>query len=120
MKKSFSFSLPLVAFAVLVLSACNKTDDDLPTILPACIENTIQVLGFEPGAGTHQEMYRGSYRGEVVYYWTGDQIADGWSSLYSADCQLLCHPDGGVDGRGDGRCTDFERSELQLVWEHPR
>ena len=35
---------------------------------------------------------------------------------------VLCAPDGGIDGRGDGRCPDFlaERKEERILWRAPK
>ena len=34
----------------------------------------------------------------------------------------VCEPDGGISGRGDGRCTDFheQRSAESLIWSDSR
>ncbi|WP_231403080.1 DUF6970 domain-containing protein [Hymenobacter guriensis] len=64
-----------------------------------------------------------SYRldGQLVYYFNAP-CCDQYSTLYSAKGTVLCRPDGGFTGRGDGKCPDFEkkRTEERLVWEDPR
>jgi hypothetical protein len=43
-------------------------------------------------------------------------------TLYDAVGNVLCAPDGGIDGRGDGQCADFrsQRTGGSRVWEDPR
>ncbi|GAB2945450.1 hypothetical protein GCM10027048_08100 [Hymenobacter coalescens] len=61
------------------------------------------------------------YRDQTVYYETSP-CCDQYTTLYDAKGNVLCAPDGGITGRGDGRCPDFEknRTNEQLVWLDPR
>jgi len=45
-----------------------------------------------------------------------------FSELYEDDCTLICAPDGGITGMGDGKCSDFftERTAPELIWEDDR
>ena len=44
------------------------------------------------------------------------------SELYDHDGNLICGPDGGIRGTGDGKCPDFfeKRREGTLIWRDPR
>ena len=59
--------------------------------------------------------------GKTVYYIPG-RCCDVPSSLYDAQGQLICQPDGGFTGRGDGRCPGvFEQlQEGSVIWKDPR
>lgn len=61
------------------------------------------------------------YRGQTVYYETSP-CCDQYTTLYDAKGNVMCAPDGGLTGRGDGRCADFEKNRTaeQLVWQDPR
>jgi hypothetical protein len=43
------------------------------------------------------------YKGEVVYYLL-PLCSSIISNLYNADGDIICHPDRGFGGQGDGRC----------------
>lgn len=60
---------------------------------------------------------RYDYNGAIVYY-IPPRCCDIYSELYDAGGVLLCHPDGGITGGGDGRCTDFldRRRNEEIVW----
>ncbi|KAA9333499.1 hypothetical protein F0P96_08285 [Hymenobacter busanensis] len=61
------------------------------------------------------------YNGQTVYFESAP-CCDNFSTLYDAKGVVLCQPDGGITGRGDGNCADFEkkRTNEQLVWQDPR
>ena len=66
------------------------------------------------------EIWRYEYEGESVFYIPLSRVlcCDLFSVLYNAKGEVICRPDGGFTGRGDGRCPDFDRraSEGVLVW----
>ncbi|SNR50577.1 hypothetical protein SAMN06269173_103157 [Hymenobacter mucosus] len=61
------------------------------------------------------------YKGNTVYFESAP-CCDQFTTLYDASGKVLCHPDGGLTGRGDGNCADFAktRTEERLVWQDPR
>lgn len=64
---------------------------------------------------------RYEYRGQQVYFYPS-RCCDVPSRLYAADGKMICAPDGGFTGRGDGQCPDFftERKKPVVVWHDPR
>jgi hypothetical protein len=85
-----------------------------------------QMASGEPAAGN---VVRYDYDGEavggavtLVYYVPPSSGADVTSELYNKQNELLCAPDGGITGQGDGQCTDFasERSNGCIVWADTR
>ncbi len=65
--------------------------------------------------------WRYSYKGNEVYY-LPPQCCDQYSELYDEAGKLLCAPDGGKTGLGDGRCADFNKFKKagELIWQDPR
>jgi hypothetical protein len=61
------------------------------------------------------------YNGKDVYYIPA-KCCDFSSELYDGDCNLICAPDGGFVGNGDGQCSDFfsRRSDERLIWTDDR
>ncbi len=114
MKKSILFYLPLFSLSFLCFTSCTK--DDLPKDLPSCMKKIIEKLDREPKTAIPRQIYRAQYQNETVYYYSGDQAFDGFSNLYNENCEIICHPDGGFSGNGDGRCPDFEATNLELIW----
>ncbi|MBI4648812.1 MAG: hypothetical protein HY738_20035 [Bacteroidia bacterium] len=62
-----------------------------------------------------------TYNGMTVYY-IPPYCCDEMSELFDDKCNLICHPDGGFSGNGDGNCSDFfqNRTDEKLVWEDKR
>ena len=82
-----------------------------------------QITSFQQAkpANPPVKIYRYRYNGQQVYYITG-RCCDIPSSVFSVEGQQLCQPDGGITGRGDGKCAGFfeTRTEEKLVWEDLR
>ena len=64
---------------------------------------------------------RYQFEGETVYYETAP-CCDQQSTLYDMEGKILCHPEGGITGKGDGKCSNFDKRKTneQLVWQDPR
>jgi len=64
-------------------------------------------------------VFRTTYRGDVVFYAvTG--CCDKFNLLYDRCGTLLCYPDGGLSGNGDGKCPDFfgsKAEEYVQIWD---
>jgi hypothetical protein len=74
-----------------------------------------------PVGNPPRSVYRYTYHGQTVYY-VPAQCCDQFSTLYDADGHVLCAPDGGITGKGDGRCPDFltGRTNEVLIWRDAR
>lgn len=105
------------------LGSCNNkaltgnTNTDTPT----CITDMMKKFKTEPEQNPPRKIFSYEYKGNVVYYVTA-VCCDMYSDLYSSDCKLLGHPDGGITGKGDGTLPDFdaEKTGEQLVWADKR
>ncbi len=66
-------------------------------------------------------IYRYRYRNQTVY-WETAPCCDQQSTLYDTKGRVLCRPDGGITGKGDERCVDFDKQKAdeKLVWQDPR
>lgn len=91
------------------------------TARPGWLEARIQKLSAEPRQNPSARIMRYRFEGQVVYYETlggGDQ----YSNLYDQSGKIICHPEGGITGKGDGNCRYFtkRRTEERLVWQDAR
>ena len=75
----------------------------------------------KPVGNPPQSIYRYEFNGGTVYY-VPPQCCDQYSVLYDSNGNVICAPDGGLIGRGDGRCADFlqQARNKQLVWQDNR
>lgn len=111
-------TLSLYVACVLFFSCKNR---DIPSGIPDCVAQLIKDVKKGPVWSPPASLYTYQYKGETVYYFP-PRCCDRTSELYDQDCELVCSPDGGHGGTGDGRCSDFifEASNPQLLWEDDR
>ena len=91
------------------------------TARPAWLQRRIQTILATRKRNPIIRISRYRYDGETVYYESAP-CCDQQSTLYSLQGNILCHPEGGITGKGDGKCGSFEkrRTNEQLVWQDPR
>lgn len=110
------------ALVVAVFSACaSSLPTDLDPDEPAWVRAMIAQIASEPVTNPPSSIIRYRYNGATVYYRPA-RCCDIRADLYDRGGTLICQPDGGITGDGDGMCTDFAagRSEEHLVWADPR
>jgi len=66
-------------------------------------------------------IYQYDYKGDTVYY-VPPQCCDQYSTLYNACGKVICAPDGGITGTGDGTCSDFitARQNKTVIFKQSR
>jgi hypothetical protein len=91
------------------------------TARPQWLRNRIQNILATRKRNPIIRISRYQYEGETVYYETAP-CCDQQSVLYDAQGKVLCHPEGGITGKGDGKCANFDKRKTneQLVWQDPR
>ena len=64
-----------------------------------------------------EKVWRYEYRGDVVYY-VPPRCCDIPSTLYDSKGTIMCSPDGGITGAGDGLCPTFfkDRKKGVVIW----
>ncbi len=109
----------IVALGLSAACATERPVDGEP--LPAWLTGLIQQLESQPVTNPPAFIARYEYRDEVVYYLPA-RCCDIPSNLYNAVGTIVCHPDGGFSGTGDGRCADFfaERKNEKVLWRDLR
>lgn len=118
MRKAISILAFVFIVLGLVLSSCEKLD--LAVDVPSCIEEKIRDLGKEELRNPPAKVWKWEVGGNTYFYFTSD-CCDQYNYLYDNECNVVCAPDGGFTGNGDGNCPDFNGEiEKTLVWEDDR
>ncbi len=112
------FTLCAACFFAL---ACSDSSPSEPDESPSWLQALIAQITSEPVTNPPSAIFSYRYRDETVYF-RPSRCCDVASVLYDRDGNVLCAPDGGITGNGDGRCPDFfaARSSERLVWRDPR
>jgi hypothetical protein len=111
-----------VAAALAACGAVAPSGGPVPqSTLPTAVSALIHQLEAQPRADPPAYIASYDYGGRLVYY-VPPRCCDFFGDLYNAAGQLICHPDGGLTGKGDGRCPDFlsERTNDKIVWRDLR
>ena len=88
---------------------------------PAWLKARIAAVLSERKRNPITRILRYQYEGKDVYYQSAP-CCDQYSQVFDTKGKLVCQPDGGITGKGDGQCPDFEKnkSNEKLVWQDPR
>lgn len=113
--KSVLFTLTILLS--VAAKKCNKPKESLP----ACVQQRIDEIKKQPPWNPRAEVYEYEYNGIRVYYITSD-CCDNYNTLIDNNCNYLCSPSGGITGKGDGKCPDFQANAkmIRLVWKDER
>ncbi len=109
-----------IFLAVILLVGCDKPGA-VETGLPKCVKDKIAELEKEPVTNPPSSIWQFEYNGKTVYY-VPPYCCDFYGTVYDSDCRVICHPDGGITGQGDGQCPDFAKkaTNKKLIWEDNR
>jgi hypothetical protein len=116
MKSIIIFSSILLLLNFISCKQSTSADEN-----PDWIKGLITKYQNEPVGNPPQSIWRYDYKGQSVYY-VPPQCCDQFSTLYDANGNGICAPDGGFSGTGDGHCPDFfkERKNEKLIWKDSR
>ena len=91
------------------------------TARPAWLKARIKAVLGERKRNPITRILRYSYGGQTVYY-VSAPCCDQYSEVLDAKGKRVCQPDGGITGKGDGKCPDFDKNKTneKLVWQDPR
>jgi hypothetical protein len=110
----------LAAVVSMVAVGCGPgaATDDVP---PPWLQAKIAEFEKQPPAYAPKEIWKITHHGRPSYYFV-QPCCDFYNPLYDADGNEICNPDGGLAGKGDGRCPEprDEGTEAEFVWVHPR
>jgi len=103
----------LMFLCLLLFFSCKKRN--------TCIEKEINNIKSQDVWNPPAEVWQYRYNGQTVYY-IPPRCCDIPSRLLDENCNVICSPDGGFTGKGDGKCNDFfsKRTGKKLIWKDKR
>jgi hypothetical protein len=109
----------MTALAVALAGCTNNAESDEE--VPVWVTEMIRQMERAEVTNPPSYLARYEYAGATVYY-VPPHCCDVASSLYDESGTLICGPDGGLSGRGDGRCPDFfaARRNEKIIWRDSR
>jgi len=111
----------VVLLGLFFVSSCKTNEETESDVLPMWLQVKIAQFNSGPISASPPYIYSYIYKDYFVYY-IAAPCCDQFSDLYSHEGQLLCHPEGGITGAGDGNCNDFKqnRHSEKLIWKNSR
>lgn len=118
MKQPFLSSIYLLIGLIFFNASCEKSNLNIDA--PNCIENEIKKIKIEEVRNPPAQVWKWEVDGLTYYYITSD-CCDQYNYLYNNNCEIICAPDGGLIGSGDGNCPNFiEPIKKTLLWKDNR
>ncbi|AKD58594.1 hypothetical protein SD10_17200 [Spirosoma radiotolerans] len=111
-----------LTFIILIgLTSPGCKSDTISKGTPECIVSMINQIKSQDKWSPPAKVFSYSYKGQLVYF-IPQRCCDIPSILLDEQCHIVCSPDGGISGGGDGKCTDFfaSRREEKLIWQDSR
>jgi hypothetical protein len=103
-----------ISLCLVVLAGCFvPAGEDRPPF----VERLITEFEAGPKKNPPGSIWRYRYGDRVVYY-VPPSCCDIPGQLYDSNGEFICAPDGGITGRGDGKCPDFfsVRADELRIW----
>ena len=108
----------LIIILILPLLSCDNEEGG--TEVPSCIERKIDEIKSETVWNPPAQVWKWE-NDENTYYYITSECCDQWNYLYDEQCNVVCAPDGGITGMGDGNCPEFsEPIDKSLIWADDR
>lgn len=99
------FHLTIISLSIQACSTTSKPLNHDSSNHPAWVMERITLAKKNPSpVPITIAQYR--YRNQTVYY-LSPMVADGFSQLFNINHKLICAPEGGITGKGDGQCPNF-------------
>jgi hypothetical protein len=116
------YFLVLLAIPALMGETCkNKKAKGPLDGIPSCIQERIDSIKNEPKWNPPAQVNEYNYNGKTAFLFSSN-CCDQFDELMDSDCNYVCAPTGGITGKGDGKCQDFQKvaTHVRLVWKDPR
>jgi hypothetical protein len=111
--RTFSFAIIWLVLLAMLVMDCDRSDDYEG--LPMCVEK--QLTKQDAVRKPPVEVWRWNVDDKTYYYFRSE-CCDQYNYLFDDNCEIVCAPDGGFSGKGDGTCPQFEgQIEKSLIWK---
>lgn len=110
-----------VYISILYLLCISCKNSEIAQGTPESISKEIKKILHDELKNPPIKVYSYIYENQKVYFFTS-YCCDIPSRLYNSEGEIICHPDGGLTGKGDLKCLDFfqKATNMKLVWQDSR
>jgi hypothetical protein len=108
------FFIPLMAILAI---AC---DDGPGSRIPECMDQKIAALKHQPVRNPAASITMITTTKGEIYFYVPPYCCDFYGELYDDQCNLVCYPDGGLSGQGNGICPEYLILKEEVIWQDKR
>src|SRR5574343_321169 len=118
--RSLCTAVAIAAFSAAMPSLLLAETPVAPDTLPEWLVAKLKQFDQMPEREAPIEIWQIQHGGSPAYYFVSP-CCDQYNPLYSQQGRVLCHPTGGIVGRGDGKCPKpaDRGSSARFVWKFP-
>jgi hypothetical protein len=111
----------LISVVILTISYNQQILSNQEDKYPSWVEDLIAKEESGSIANPPASLTKCVYKNQIVYY-LSPRCCDIYSVLYNESGDVICAPDGGLTGGGDGRCPDFfeKKENCEVIWKDSR
>lgn len=111
-------TLQAALLSSLFFSCCTQKHSTKENQIPDWLKKEISSFESVDVKNSPGQIQSFKYNSNLVYYVSQPACCDQYSALYDESGNIICHPDGGITGKGDGKCSDFFelRAEMKVIW----
>ena len=111
----------LIALTLISVSTQNCSKKKEAVDIPVCIQQKIAEIKAQPKWNPPAQVEEYTYKGKRVFLFSSN-CCDQYNPLYDEACNYICAPTGGMTGKGDRKCEDFNADAklLRVVWKDER
>ena len=107
-----------VIFLVIAYKKCGQPSD---SAIPSCIQDKIEAIKKQSRWNPPATVEEYNYNGRRVFLFSSN-CCDQLNEAFDENCNYICAPSGGLTGKGDRKCDDFEAGAkfVKIVWKDDR
>ena len=115
--RNYKTILTLIVICFLFFSCSNKNGNKNIGALPSCLVKQIESFDKKQSANPPVQIDEYMYKDKRVFLFTAD-CCDQYNTVYDEQCNAICSPSGGLEGRGDRKCEDFSKEArlIKKIW----
>jgi len=109
------FSVAVIT--LLFFSCSNKNGNKSNVSIPSCLSQQIALLDKKQTTDPPVQIDEYMYNNKRVFLFTAG-CCDQYNTVYDEQCNAICAPSGGLDGKGDHKCENFLKDAklIKKIW----
>src|SRR5690349_16456124 len=107
----------LVVFICGLTISCSNKNAKKSASLPVCLVKQIELFDKKESNNPPEQIDEYLYNDKRVFLFTAG-CCDQYNTVYDEQCNAICSPSGGFEGKGDHKCEEFSKKArfIKKIW----